>query len=58
MCEGLCGLWNLLQNVPLQGLHVKALNNFCVYILHSHAVDYVPNAAVKDILTQSDLYGR
>eukprot|EP00253_Pinus_taeda_P020905 PITA_20905 len=37
---------------------VKALNDFRVYILHSHILAYVPNAAVKDILVQADPEGR
>ena len=31
---------------------VKAIKDFKVYILHSHIIAYVPNAVVKDILTQ------
>jgi hypothetical protein len=30
---------------------VKALKEFRVYILHSHVIVFVPNSAVKDILT-------
>ena len=37
---------------------VKALKYFCVYILHSHILAYVPNAAVKYILVQTDPEGR
>lgn len=37
---------------------IKALKNFRVYILHSHTISYVPNAAVKDVLTQTDPEGR
>jgi len=29
-----------------------------VYILHSHILAYVPNAAVKDVLVQTDPEGR
>ena len=29
-----------------------------VYVLHSHVIAYVPNAVVKDILTQPDRDGR
>jgi len=29
---------------------VKALKDFRFYILHSHAVSYVPTAAVKEVL--------
>ena len=35
-----------------------ALNDFRVYILHSHIVAYVPSIVVKDILTQPDIEGR
>ena len=31
---------------------VKALQDFRVYILHSHIIAFVPNSVVKDILTQ------
>ena len=31
---------------------IKALKDFRVYILHSHTIAYVPNIAVKDILSQ------
>ena len=37
---------------------VKDLKDFRVYILHSHILAYVPNAAVKDVLVQIDLEGR
>ena len=37
---------------------IKALNDFRVYILHSHTVAFVPSIAVKDILTQLDPEGR
>lgn len=37
---------------------VKALKDFYVYILHSHILAYVPNAAVKDVLVQTDPEGR
>eukprot|EP00253_Pinus_taeda_P011343 PITA_11343 len=37
---------------------VKALKDFRVYILHSHILAYVPNAAVKDILVQANPEGR
>jgi len=37
---------------------VKALKYFRVYILHSHILAYVPNAAVKDVLVQIDPKGR
>ena len=31
---------------------VKALKDFRFYIFHSHIIAFVPNSAVKDILTQ------
>ena len=37
---------------------MKALKDFCVYILHSHILAYVPNAAIKDVLVQTDPEGR
>jgi len=37
---------------------VKALKDFRVYILHSHILAYIPNAAVKDVLVQTNLEGR
>lgn len=37
---------------------VKAIKNFRIYILYSHVIAYVPNAVVKDILTQEGLEGR
>eukprot|EP00253_Pinus_taeda_P005978 PITA_05978 len=37
---------------------VKALKDFQVYILHSRILAYVPNAAVKDVLVQTDPEGR
>jgi hypothetical protein len=37
---------------------VKAIKYFRVYILHSHTIAYVPNAVVKDILTQDNPDGR
>jgi hypothetical protein len=33
---------------------VKVIKYFIVYILHSHTIAYVPNAVVKDILTQDN----
>lgn len=36
---------------------VKALKDFRVYVLHSHILAYVPNAAVKDVLVQTDSEG-
>jgi len=36
---------------------VEALNDFWVYILHSHILAYVPNTAVKDVLVQTNLKG-
>lgn len=37
---------------------VKYLKYFRVYIFHSHIIVFVPNAVVKDILTQNDPKGR
>jgi hypothetical protein len=37
---------------------VKALNEFRVYILHSHTIAYVPNNFVKDILSHPDPEGK
>jgi hypothetical protein len=37
---------------------VKSLKEFRTYILHSHAIAYIPNNSVKDILTQPNLEGR
>eukprot|EP00253_Pinus_taeda_P027313 PITA_27313 len=37
---------------------VKALKDFRVYILNSHILAYVPNAAVKDVLVQAEPEGR
>jgi hypothetical protein len=37
---------------------VKAIKDFIFYILHSHMIAYVPNAVVKDILTQDNPDGR
>jgi hypothetical protein len=37
---------------------VKAIKYFRVYILHSHIIAFVPNAVVKDILTQNDPDGK
>lgn len=37
---------------------VKTLKDFRVYVLHSHITTFVPNAIVKDILTQPDRDGR
>jgi len=37
---------------------VKAIKDFQIYILYSHVIAYVPNAIVKDILTQEGLEGR
>jgi len=34
---------------------VKALKSFRFYILHSHAVVYVPESAMKSILTQQEI---
>ena len=37
---------------------VKAIKDFWVYILYSHIIAYVPNAVVKDILTQEGIEGK
>lgn len=37
---------------------IKALQDFQVYILHSHTIAYVPHATVKYVLMQTDLEGR
>ena len=37
---------------------MKALKVFQVYILHSHILAYVSNAAVKDVLVQTEPKGR
>ena len=37
---------------------VKALKDFRVYILHSHILAYVPDAAAKGVLVQTDPEGR
>ena len=37
---------------------VKALKFSRIYILHSNIIAYVPNAAIKDILTQPDSEGK
>ena len=33
---------------------IKSLNNFSVYIFHSHITAYVPNNVIKNILTWPD----
>ena len=37
---------------------VKAIKEFRIYILYSHIIAYVPNAMVKDILTQEGIEGQ
>ena len=37
---------------------VKALKFFRIYVLHSKVIAYVPNAAIKDVLTQPDSEGK
>ena len=37
---------------------VKELKIFRIYVLHSKVIAYVPNAAIKDILTQPDSEGK
>lgn len=34
---------------------VKALKQFRYYILHSHSIVYVPETAVKSVMTQQDI---
>ena len=37
---------------------VKEIKDFRIYILYSHVIAYVPNAVVKDILTQEGIEGK
>ena len=37
---------------------VKALKFLRIYVLHSKVIAYVPNAAIKDVLTQPDCEGK
>lgn len=37
---------------------VKALKYFKTYVLHSKVIAYVPNIAIKDILTQLEIDGK
>ena len=37
---------------------VKALKFFRIYVLHSKVIACVPNAAIKDVLTQPDSEGK
>ena len=37
---------------------VKAMKFFRIYVLHSKFISFVPNAAVKDVLTQPDSEGK
>ena len=37
---------------------MKALKIFRIYVLHSKVISFVPNAAVKDVLTQPDSEGK
>ena len=37
---------------------VKALKFFRIYAFHSKVISYVPNAVVKDVLTQPDSEGK
>ena len=37
---------------------VKALKFFRIYVLHSKVIAYVPNATIKDVLTQLDSEGK
>ena len=36
----------------------KALKLFRIYVLHSKVIAYVPNTAIKDVLTQPDSEGK
>eukprot|EP00253_Pinus_taeda_P003993 PITA_03993 len=44
--------YNIIEKQALD--LIKALKDFRVYILHSHTIAYVPNAAAKDVLMQTD----
>lgn len=48
--------YNIIEKQALD--LVKAVKDFRVYILHSHTLAYVPNAAVKQVLVQNDPEGR
>ena len=37
---------------------VKALKAFCIYIVHSKVIAFVPNIVVKDVLLQLDIEGK
>ena len=37
---------------------VKALKFFRIYVLHSKVIAYVPNAVIKDVLTQPNSEGK
>ena len=37
---------------------VKSLKFFRIYVLHSKVIAYVPNPAIKDVLTQPDSEGK
>ena len=37
---------------------VKALKFYIIYVLHSKVIAYVPNVAIKDVLTQPDSEGK
>ena len=37
---------------------VKALKFFIIYVLHSKVIAYVPNATIKDVLTQPNSEGK
>ena len=36
---------------------IKSLKIFRIYILHAKVIAYVPSAAVKDVLTHTDIDG-
>lgn len=48
--------YNIIEKQDL--VLTKALKDFRVYILHSHTKAYVHNAAVKDVLIQTNPEGR
>ena len=48
--------YDIMENQAYASL--KALNEFRVYILHSHSIVFVPFSSIKDILTQVELDGR
>lgn len=47
-----------IRDVALRYTLIKSSKDLCIYILHSHTIAYVPNAVVKEVLTQTNLKGR